>query len=362
MPISAYSPTDTRSRLADWVELCALISPVGRISKGQFLRAVSTLDEPAFDEDDEDLGYDEDDERDGEGARHILDERAENMADRALQEIEYRSEILGINYPFSISAVGTSWIVSYESAKDGAAKPAQYCYLSCLLISSIKYKYISLHHLKPEYREIAKHFQMMAYLAAPEILGGSAYWMGWPRPDNTSTMRQAIKVASSKLNLGELHAKDPGWSSDSEKDGTVDLIVWKKLAGRAPGSVILYGQVASGSNWREKPLRSYIDPYFMEWFSVKPSREYLHSMFIPFPAHENCKPSRDTPFEEIAHAEAVRDERIYGLVIDRLRMTDLVATRSFRTNSMMLDADDEILVLELAKLVRWRRFVEKLAM
>jgi hypothetical protein len=100
----------------------------------------------------------------------------------------------------------------------------------------------------------------------------------------------------------------------------------------------------------------------MEWFSVKPSREYLHSMFIPFPAHENCKPSRDTPFEEIAHAEAVRDERIYGLVIDRLRMTDLVATRSFRTNSMMLDADDEILVLELAKLVRWRRFVEKLAM
>lgn len=361
MPISAYSPTDTRSRLADWIELGAFVSAVNRLSKAQFLRAVSALDEPAFDEDDEDLGYDENDERDGEGARHILDERSENMSDRAVQEIEYRAKILGQNYPFHLSSAGTSWTVTYRPAKSGPTRFAHYCYLACLLMSSVKYKYIDLHHLRSEYREIAKHFQMMAYVAAPEIIGGKAYWMGWPRPDNTSTMRQAVTAASSKLNLGELHVRDPGWSSDAEKDGTVDLIAWKSLAGRAPGSIILYGQVASGRNWREKPLRSYIDPYFMEWFAVKPSREFLHSMFIPFPAHEDCKPSRDASFDEVAHAEAVRDERTYGLVIDRLRITDLVATRASRNGAILLEKDDETLVPELVKLFRWRQFIENLA-
>jgi len=359
MPISAYSPNDSRSKLADWVEISAMTTVNGRQTKSQFLRASSILDESAFDDDDEDLGDDENDERDGAGSRYILDDRSQNLSDRVLDELEYRLHTLGANYPFSIEGAGVNWIVKYTPAATGPAKFAHYSYVSCLLVSVIKYKYLLLHHLKKEYAEIADHFQLLAYLVAPEVLGGDAYWIGWPRPDNSGKLADALQKVVDRTDLGTLRSTPPEWDSAWAKDGTVDIVAWRKFAGRAPGALILYGQVASGMNWREKPLRTYFDPYYTGWFEVTPSRQYLQSMFIPYPLHEDCKPNKGQSFEKLAHSNAVRDERTFGLIIDRLRLTDLSAKSYVRLRSA--PALDSYIPDRLVALFRWRSFAESLA-
>lgn len=359
MPVSAYSPNDSRSRLADWIELSALTSPVRRQTKAQFLRATSILDESVVDEDDEDLGDDEDDERSGEGSRYILDDRQQNLSDRALDEIEYRLNTLGSKYPFKIVSAGTNWTVVYTPPRSGAEKFAAYSYVSCLLVSAIKYKYVKLHHLKQEYRAIADHFQLLSYLVAPEVLGGDAFWMGWPRPDDTTKLSAALEKVTKRMELGKVRSTPPDWDAGWAKDGTVDIVAWRKFVGRAPGAVILYGQVASGMDWRTKPLRTYFDPYYTGWFESTPSRQYIQSMFIPYPVHEDCKPTKNQSFDKLAYANAVRDERTFGVIIDRIRLVDLAAKSYAR-----LKADggvDDHVPSRLAALFRWRTFAESLA-
>lgn len=359
MPVEAYSPTDSRSRLADWVEVSALVSPVHTQTREQFLRAATALEEPVFDDDDEDLGGDPDDEHDGNGSRYILDDRQQNLADRVLDELEYRRQTLGVNYPFDILPAGTSWKLAYRPAVDGAARFAHYAYVICLLVSAIKYKYLILHHLKSEYRAIADHFQLMAYLVASEVLGGDAYWMGWPRPDDTTKLGDALRRVTTMMKLGVVREKAPDWDSAWAKDGTVDIVAWKHLIGRTPGAIILYGQVASGTDWRQKPLNSYFDPYYTGWFEQFPSKRYLQSMFIPYPLHEDCKPTKGESFEKKAYQNAVRDERTFGVIIDRIRLTDLAAKRYERSATDPAIADS--LGRRLAALFRWRRFAENLA-
>lgn len=359
MSVEAYSPNDSRSRLADWVEVSALVSPVRSQSREQFLRASTALEEPAFDDDDEDLGDDLDDERDGAGSRYILDERQQNLTDRVLDELEYRIQTLGGNYPFDIVSAGTTWKLVYRPAGQGSERFAQYAYVVCLLVSSIKYKYLRLHHLKSEYREIADHFQLIAYLVAPEVLGGDAYWMGWPRPDDTGKLGDALREVTRQMKLGAVRTTPPDWDSAWAKDGTVDIVAWKHLIGRTPGAIILYGQVASGTDWRQKPLQAYFDPYYTGWFEQFPSKRYLQSMFIPYPLHEDCKPAKGQSFDELAYSNAVRDERTFGIVVDRIRITDLAAKRYRRTVAAKSDTD--AIQNRLAALFRWRRFAESLA-
>jgi hypothetical protein len=360
MPISAYSPNDSRSRLADWIELAAFSSPVRSQTKAQFIRATSILDESVIDDDDEDLGGDGDDERDGEGSRYILDDRSQNLSDRALDELEYRLTTLGDNYPFEIESAGTSWKLKYRPSVNGPSKFAHYTYVSCLLVSAIKYKFLNLHHLKSEYKEIADHFQLLSYLVAPEVIGGEAYWMGWPRPDDSVKLADALQNVVGQMKLGTLRSTAPPWDSAWAKDGTVDIVAWRHFVGRAPGAMVLYGQVASGMNWRDKPLRTYFDPYYTGWFETTPSRQYWQSMFIPYPVHEDCKPTRNQSFEKLAHANAMRDERTFGLIVDRIRLTDLAAQGYARRKYS--PAVDTFASTKLAALFRWRRFAESLAL
>jgi hypothetical protein len=353
LPISAYSPSDARSRLADWVEVAALTSLSKSQTRAQFLRAVAALDEPVFDDDDEDLGYDREDEEDGGGDRFILDERQENLADRVAAELEYRSTLLGTKYPFDLQASGVTWKLQHLPATTGADKFAQRCYEACLLVSAIKYKFLNLDSGTATYKEIAKHFQLLAYFVAPAVVGGSAYWMGWPRPDSTKSLRRALDAVTGKMTLGRLHGSDPAWDAGYAKDGTVDIVAWKHFAGRTPGAIVLYGQVASGMNWRTKPLKAYFDPYFTGWFASQPAAEFVHSMFIPFPVYERCKPKRTQSFESLAYEEAVRDERTFGIVIDRLRITELARARYEQLKGSG-QVSEEFVLDGFVSLDRWR--------
>src|SRR5690606_25009310 len=90
------------------------------------------------------------------------------------------------------------------------------------------------------------------------------------------------------------------------------------------GSCIVYGQVASGANWRGKPIKSFITGRFFDWFDDRPSEQYIAALFIPFPIHEQVTERKGYSFEEVLKETARAYELDFGMIVDRLRLTELV--------------------------------------
>ena len=50
----------------------------------------------------------------------------------------------------------------------------------------------------------AKIMQIESYLTAAEILGGSAYWFGYPRPDHSNMLTAVQKLVEAMSNCQDL--------------------------------------------------------------------------------------------------------------------------------------------------------------
>lgn len=325
--IKAFTPTDSRARIADWVELQALISPKpSKVTSARLVRAVKIIDDPVRDEDDEDREGDVELDEDLRGDRGILNTVDENLSLRVFEELEFRREVLGRDYPFELDVSGQHWHLTRRDrpllTPDGFS---HLFYAAALLVTAVKYEYLTI----PKDHELLKFMpelmQVMAVLAAAEYVNGDVYWMGWPRPDETSKFLDALKTLISRLSVGRLISSNPAFDPAIVKDGSVDLIAWRSFKDGKPGKTVLYGQVASGKNWRSKPLHASIDPNFVGWFQNGPTSERLLSMFIPFMQHEDCKPTKQQVYNELLIARAEKDERSMGIIFDRLRITELAS-------------------------------------
>jgi hypothetical protein len=331
-----FTPTDSRARIADWVELQALISPQpSKVTSARLVRAVNIIDDPVRDSDDEDREGDVELDDDLRGGRGILNTVDENLSLRVFEELEFRSNVLGDSYPFDLKVSGQNWSLTRRERPfqtgDGFA---HLFYVAALLITAIKYEYVSIsedHELRKAMPEL---MQVMSVLVAAEYVGGEVYWMGWPRPDETSKFLDALHRFISRISVGRLISSNPAYDPAVVKDGSVDLIAWRSFKDGKPGKTVLYGQVASGKNWRSKPLQATMDPHFVGWFQNGPTRERLLSMFIPFMQHEDCKPKKEQVYDDLLLALAEKDERAMGIIFDRLRITELASQANERLTKL----------------------------
>ncbi len=350
--LNAFTPTDTSGRIADWVEVEALLSPVGRTSQSAMTRAITIIDEPVRDEDDEDRAPDGETDDAIVGGRAILDQTIEMLSERVYLELEYRQRTLGDRYPFAIEAVGNNWRLTQLPTGTPAQQFSRLFYVACLMVAAVKYKYLPVTKTDPLAKQMPELVQVMSYTVAADYVRGESYWMGWPRPDNTTSFRSALEKLVMRARVGALLREDPEWDSGAAKDGSVDLVAWRSFADGKAGKSVLYGQVASGLNWRDKPLPASIDPLFLGWFEYHPSKERLHSMFIPFVQHEGCKPRAGQDYFKRLHADARKDERTYGIVFDRLRIAEL-ATDSWERLEATAWHDDVDLQGAVSRIRHW---------
>ena len=178
-------------------------------------------------------------------------------------------------------------------------------------------------------------FQDVAVAAAATIMCGDVISFGWPRPGGTG-FRAALRGACRKLGLGEPLRYLPAWSSGKEKDAGIDVIAWREFRDRGPGKLVMLGQVASGLDWPEKSVKN--DTYrFFAWFSKRPTEHFVPAIFIPFPQHHKCSPRSGVPFADAAVGEAWLREQYLGLVVDRLRIVEVAATRLAGSDGKLQD-------------------------
>ncbi len=325
MPVNSPAPTDSRSRIADWLEVMVLANPRGVATRADLLGLYDLLGDDGHEV--------ERDEETGEGLEiEILEDERAVSADIVLEELEHRSAVLAGCYPFAIEIRGQNWrLILADVTDDGVATAARACYIFCLLTSAIRDNCIRGAGVAPLALTMPNHFQAIATEAAAGLLGGESISFGSPRPGGAA-FRPALLEVSERLRLGKPLDANPLWSNGHEKDAGIDVIAWRDFADSRPGKFVLFGQVASGNNWTGKTVKSDTSRFF-SWFSQRPSEHFIPAIFIPFPQHHSCIGRTDVAFEAVAEAEAWLREQEFGLVIDRLRIVVAAANQIVGANN-----------------------------
>lgn len=317
----AFASDATRSVIADWVELELLMSDRWSVTDADVVRAEGIMS-------DEDGHGEEYTDQNGEKLdREILQPAAEARRQEVWEELAYRQTALGACYPFVAAPTGDGgWQLRRRDGGYQNVRAARWTYIAALMMSSFRHRHVRRQNsdkagYKALEKSIAKHFQALSALAASNLLG-QVYWFGWPRPDKTD-FRQALAYVIKSVGSGVMREKAPK-NRKQIKDGSVDIVAWRSFGDRTYGALMLYGQVASGNNWRDKPIRAYLSGLFFDHFADPPSDQHLGATFIPFLLHTDLKSPSDGDMVGALVDEARQLEKVYGTVIDRLRITELV--------------------------------------
>ena len=317
MPVNSPPTNDTRSRLADWLEIRSLTKSRQVATRADFLALYDLLD-------DDDRSVEFDSETGESLEPEILEDARSTSADEVFDELEYRADVLRGHYPFELDVKGQSWrLLPAPETRDSETEAGRCSYLFCLLTSAIRDDRLQGDDAVALRPAIPRLFQAISAKAAAGVLGGDVISFGWPRPGG-SAFQPALRDVSRRLQLGKPLDNVPLWSKGQEKDSGIDVIAWRDFADKRPGKLVLFGQVASGNDWIEKTVKNDTS-HFLNWFSQRPTEHFIPAIFIPFPQHHDCAGRRDEAFESVAAAEAWRREQQFGLVIDRLRIVGAAA-------------------------------------
>lgn len=299
--LSLPDPTEHVTKLADWIELSALLAPDGRIG---FSALVSAAD----------LGVEEQEE-------DIADEdsRHEALVGSVQAVISERRRVVGKDdYPFLVDDDG----IGIQRVQ--AVTPVGSVYLFCLFLSHAFDRTIIPQEHAPEVtHEVRDLFQVCATVAAAGYVDGVAVSFGWPRPGHEAFL-QALKRIYAMFGDGTPHDAPPPGAPDEVKDDGIDVIAWRPSPDGLPGTHYLLGQAASGKNWQDKSVVTEIDVFHKFWFSTQPAARDTPAMFMPF-CLEPKGADDAVEAQESAVGNMQRLTNKFGMLFYRYRMPHFAA-------------------------------------
>lgn len=234
-------PTDPL-KLADWLEIYALVAPDGNSSRGDLesaLRTASLLE--------------------GE-------EAIERKCLEVFTELEDRQKAADTAYPFNVDG-------SILRSTNWQDYPA---YVFCLCLS-----YFGCKEKKGSKAFPRRWFEHLARDAAQCYIGGKALRFGSPRlrSELPTNFKAAIERICKQLNEGT--AYKAGGLPD-RRDDAVDIIAWKHFPDKLPGKLILFGNCATEKDWEgSKKTELMPGPFCSDWMVDPPRCEIIRSLFIP---------------------------------------------------------------------------------
>lgn len=311
--ISPPNPTDTRSALADWLELRTLMDSRGVSTRAALLNVLDILEDDAPESGSVDAET-------GEVLDEaILESERYQFVDIAFEELRYRNDLLGESYPFEVDASRQRLV---RRSEEHTAHTGQVVYLFCLLASAIRERRLhAATALSQAEQSIADVFQICACLAAGGYLNGDVSSFGFPRASGIGFLT-ALRDTFIRFGIGQVRDNDdiPDGLPTSLKDGGIDVIAWRNHPDGMPGKLYLIGQCASGLRWRDKSVVEYIRQLHGSWFTHRPAEHSTPAMFIPFPFHYDIS-ERNGPYLEAVKNRFWHEEPRFGVIFDRLRIT-----------------------------------------
>jgi hypothetical protein len=241
------SPTDP-IKLADWLELWALISRKGNSSRGDLERAL----------------------RAAALAELSTDEAIEEIITSVFAELHDREKAAGMGYPYGINGD------LLNTKSDWEHYPS---YVFCLCLSHFGCKENKGSKSYPR-----RWFEHLSRDALQQYVGGCtvAVRFGSPRlkKELPTKFKDAV-VHICKTLLMEGGDFKAGGLPD-RKDDAVDIIAWKHFPDQLPGKLILFGNCATERDW-EGSKRNELQPeaFCGDWMTDPPRCKIVKTLFIP---------------------------------------------------------------------------------
>ena len=305
--IKSPDPLATRSVLADWIELTCFVRKhgVGEGDLDSLLR----------------LASDNDRERIQLSAGVVLEEEIaetfrEALTSRVAEELAFRKDCLGIDYPFVVHQNPLRL-----NLRPNLNSTSHSVYLFMLLMSCARSKILSN---SADVKRIIDSGRVLFHLCASfGVLGllheGQTFWFGFPRPDK-STFATALEKLSDKLGYSKPLKPPPAGFSTDAKDDQIDVVGWRSFGDRRAGTLVIVCQAATGENWDSKSVKAHLNA-FTDWFERAPYRTAMPSLAIPFPCHHDIDDRDDEDYDSAVFNILQRQNDHHGVILDRLRIT-----------------------------------------
>jgi len=249
---------------ADWIELEAIRSLDGTSSFMELARYIhmSGTTDSLVDE------FDREDPHDAGGVQ------SDTVADGAWAEIERRFRACGGSegaYPFEMTQGSIKLRNGWESST----------YVFQLLLSAFGLK------AGPRGTHPDRRFEELSAVALHNYLGGEgncakSQKFGYPREDGTGFTAALENLCNC---IGEGTVKKHAKRIKSQKDGGLDVVAWIPFLDRRPGQLIVFGQCATGDDWRGKLFetspRAFRELWMLEGWQPFPVQVFLVPRCVP---------------------------------------------------------------------------------
>jgi hypothetical protein len=338
----APTENDSRSALADWLELHAIFSPRHVSSRGDLLNALDIPD------DDRTARFSRDQYTGELLDQCILEEPKFAMLENVFEELEFRSACLGDSYPFEIDA---RRLVVRTDFCGNVVHAGQVAYSFCLLATALRERAIAgLEELGETEQEMARLFQVCACLAAGGYFGGAVCSFGFPRQQGNAFL-PALQAAYRRFGHGDVKTAIEAGHPSATKDGGIDVIAWRDHPDRLPAKLYSLGQCASGKNWKHKPVASEVGQFHGTWFTTRPSEYWLPALYIPFLLHDEIDDPAQESFAAVRLRTVAYHERKFGVIFDRLRIAHHAAACVQRGAEQLAEVDGAGKIRDVAQWV-----------
>ena len=234
-------PADIKNvnSLSDWVELCALEQDDNIFSFNDVTNALQI----------------------GLGSAE-----AKELSYEAFIELEKRKLYSGEAYPFNLKS---AHLLSVNRTKE-----AHLPYLFCLFISYYGGNN-KLNNVDPRLL-----FEELSGIAAKNYFDGQVYIFGTSRKNKGQKIfAEAVNELASKIGEG---VGIRNIRTLSKKDDHVDLVAWKDFIDKRESKLVVFGQCATGKNWKDKLSELDAPAFWSQWLKESNVSPLFRSFFIPF--------------------------------------------------------------------------------
>ena len=187
----------------------------------------------------------------------------------AYQEIERRIEACDGFYPFEVRQNGN---VLYASSTSRNSKHLIYKFL--LLATRLNMNKNSVH----AGIDGTRLFEELSAEAARDYLGPRARSMVFGTASGTTNFPGKVNELCRRMGEGNGYANRTS-DQANQKDGKLDIVLWKDFADRMPGKFVAFGQCKTGTNYEDTLTQLQPDSFCRKWLqsplALPPTRMFF---------------------------------------------------------------------------------------
>ncbi len=198
------------------------------------------------------------------------EEKTAQLAEDAYREIEQRKEGCGDGYPFEMTKEGYTLGAARKTENH---KHTIYKYL--LLATRLNMQ----NNRRHADIDGASLFEELAAEVAQEYLGARAESLVFGTAAGTTAFPGKVDDLCKRMNEGDGFCNRDE-TRPNERDGKLDVVVWKHFTDGLPGKLIAFGQCKTGTNYRDELTQLQPDSFCKKWLRSFPVLTPVRMFFI----------------------------------------------------------------------------------